>query len=197
MKLKFLLAILFGCIFQNLVSGQLKLQTVNGKRKITIPSGTEISIKMPTETAKTTCECFQMVRGILKNYHSDTISMKILEQERRYFVDTSIGKSVVTQFGKEGNLIDSPIFAKDVLSISKHFKSRKNLDNLGGTLMMLAGFQSLVVGPLLPKNLRKGSDKIVWGGFGLGLFLVALPNKKTYYFQNQKKKNKRLWQFSQ
>lgn len=172
------IALLF--FIRTTVFGQITIEKIDGSRTVTFPIGADISIKIPTETAKTDCDCFQTYRGELKNYEGDTITLLVNKKERRFFTEDSVAVQTVTNFRFTKSKTYTTIPNNSVIQITRHYKSRRKLDKIGGVLMLLAGAEAILVGPLLRKDVRRINDLAVLGAVGAGFVLVRLPNKKTY-----------------
>ena len=183
-------------LFPVLLPAQLILERPDGKKSVTLNPGSEIILKLPTKTAadRLECECYQSYQGILKKYEADTFTMQIEEYKRIFYEEGGVAKSEQVKYHYDHAPVDSRLLGKSPIAITKIRKSFENLEDAGGVLMLLAAFQGLGAGPLLSHKARRVSDKIVLGGLGVGLTLVLLPNKKTYYLEQPRKgKRKKLW----
>ena len=136
------IALLF--LLKTAAFGQLTIEKIDGSRTVTFPIGADISIKTPTESAKTDCKCFQTYRGKLISYDSDTITMVATKTQRFYFTDDSVATNVVTKlrFAKAETLTAVP--NKSVMQITRYYKSRRKLDRSlikGAVSNRMSGFK--------------------------------------------------------
>ena len=179
---------------------QLTLQKVNSSRMKVIPLGSELTIKFPTKTARKDCDCFQSYTGILKYATKDSVTMELASEERYFAQDTNFFKTIQTYYSQSDkkNTYQSvavTIPLKVALSLERSHLGMGDANNAGYVLMLLAVVNQFLVSPLYDADVRKTSDKISYGTFGLGLILALLPNHKTYHIQQPKEGGKSLWQF--
>jgi hypothetical protein len=175
------------------LSAQLTIESIDGKKRVDFPVGSMLTIKRPTPTSNDTCECYHAHTGKLAGVQKGDALLTLEQDNRIYYSEVGIARNIKTQYAYTGPKTPTPVSLQDVISVTRTSAARKNLDGLGGTLMLLAGFHGLVTAPLLSSEARKTSDKIVWAAFGAGLVLVLLPNEKTYHIQQPKGKKKPLW----
>lgn len=198
MKIKICLPIIWLlCLISPFLSAQLTLTRAEGGKTRTIDYGQKITLKLPTKSAPCTgpCDYFQAYTGKLKQYHQDTFNMVIEEYQRVYFDEGNIAKKETVEYHYADLEISTTLFANDIISISQKSKSRENRFNFGATLLLLSAIQGLVVSPFLSDKSKKVSEKFVFGGLGLGIVLMVLPQERTYYFKPpQNGKKKKLWQ---
>ncbi len=192
-KLSLLIIIFFSSV--NILSAQLTLQKVDSQHKVKIPLHTKIALRLPTKTSNDSCDCYHEFKGILKKQDNDNVTMIVDEDTHIYLDENSIAKYVRTTYQYKKEKAETTLRTNHLISITKISKTKEQLIPLGGTIMLLSLFHSLVSAPILVnQNSRKMSDKITLGIFGVGLAMVVIPNHKVFYFQQPKNKNKKaLW----
>jgi hypothetical protein len=194
---KLLLVFCFSCVSLNLLTAQLTLQKVNRSKTKTIPNGTEIMLKFPTKTSKPDCDCYFEYTGKLVSASNDSLTLIIYSDERLFVDEYGISRTIYQQSkyptGKE---VESTIKIKNVMSLKYISDNKEAVNALGGVLLILATINQFVISPFYNAEVRKTSDKITLGTFGIGLTLALLPKTKTYHFKQPKNGNKTLWQIS-
>jgi hypothetical protein len=178
------------------ISAQLSLEKVNSKKIKTIPNGTEIMLKFPIKTTKTDCNCYLEYTGKLVSASKDSLTM-IIYSDERLFVDEYGVSRTIYQLSKypEGKEVSSIVKTENLMSLKYISDSKEAVNALGGVLLILATLNQFVISPFYSPEVRKTSDKVTWGAFGVGLTLALLPKTKTYHFKQPKNGNKTLWQF--
>jgi hypothetical protein len=182
------------CVSLNLIFAQLTLQKVNSKKTLNIPDGSEIRLKTTTKSNPSEFEPFHLYSGTLTDASKDSVTL-ILSSEQLTFtnVNNIIRNSFHSYKYSADNRIATRIPVKDLLSINKVMKSGKSLNALAGGLMALAAFNQLFLSPFFSAEIRKTSDRISAGAFGVGLVLAIVPKSKTYHIKQPKEGNKTLW----
>jgi hypothetical protein len=194
---KLLLAFCLLCVSLNLLTAQLTLQKVNSKKQVSIPNGSQVSLRFPTKTTDSQCDCYFQYNGKMVQASKDSVIMVIDTDVRIYADDNGVNKSTLQQYKYAQNKEISTILRSNnaILVVHKN-PNMESLNNFGGVLMLLSVFNQLVLSPLYGSELRKTSDYISWGTFSVGLTFALLPNKKNYYLKQPKNGNKTLWQIS-
>jgi hypothetical protein len=193
MKKHILVSIVFS-FFATLVSAQLTLKEKDGSKKINIPIGTFINLKMPIISLNSdSCDCYTAYEGELVGASKDTAKIIISNTYRLYKDIDGVNKNSQTNYQYPKEKIVSSVVLKNLISVTK-LKKGENPEGLGSTLMAISLFQGLVINPFLKDKSRKTSNIIMWSTFSTGLALYIFPTKKTFHFQQPKKGEKvKLW----
>ncbi|MEK7257152.1 MAG: hypothetical protein AAB316_20520 [Bacteroidota bacterium] len=191
-----LISLILCCFCLNAALAQLKLQSVSGDKTVEIDFGRTVTFKLPTTTSDTDCECGHAFKGNLREMKGDQAMLVLEEHVRTCKDENGVNKKVETIHVHRSGEFVTAVPLKNLKSVTRHSRSSEGLTNMGGILMLLTIFQGMVVAPLLDDDARRVSDKIMVGGFGLGLTLVALPKKRTWHFEQPKGKVKRLWRLA-
>jgi hypothetical protein len=195
---KILIALCFVGINLNTISAQLTLEKVNSKKKVTVPVGTNIRLRFPTKTTNLDCDCYFQYNGKLVQATKDSLTMVIGTDERIYADENGVQKSIYQQYKYAPNREISTILrTNNAILVIKENPNMLSLNNAGGVLMLMSLFNQLVLSPFYGSEVRKTSDKISLGMFGVGLTFALLPNKKRYYITQPKNGGKTLWRISQ
>jgi hypothetical protein len=193
---KLLIALCFLCVSLNILTAQLTLQKVNSKKKVSIPNGSQISLRFPTKTTNSECDCYFQYNGKMVQASTDSLTMIIDTDVRIYADENGVKKSTYQQYKYAQNREISTILrSNNAILVVKKNPNMEALNNFGGVLMLFSVFNQLVLSPFYGSELRKTSDYVSWGTFSLGLTFALLPNKKNYYLKQPKNGNKTLWQF--
>jgi hypothetical protein len=193
-KILITLCLLF--VSLNLSFAQLTLQKVNSKKIISIPNGSEISLRYPTKTTNSECDCYLQYTGKLVQVSKDSITIIVESDVRIYADENDVRKSTFQQYKYPQNKEISTILrSNNAIFVKKNNPNMVSLNNFGGVLMLMSLFNQLVLSPFYGSEVRKASDKITWATFGVGLTFALLPNSKKYHIKQPKEGNKTLWQF--
>lgn len=179
-----------------LVPAQLRLQSISGKKTAEIPLGSTIELKLPAPgEAGDPCEYYWSYNGVLKGTESGKAKLLVHEETLMYQETNGLVKKVNTNYAYPQKEIYTDIDLAPAFSVTKYSKSGDARKGFGALIIGAALLHSVAISPFLSDKARDVSDKIVWGGVGVGVTLILLPSKKTWYLQQPTGKNKRLWQF--
>jgi hypothetical protein len=190
---KHVLACAFIVLSTSVVMAQLTLQKLGKNRKITVPIGALVEIKLPTETSRLDCNCFKSFKGYLEYADKDSATLRVMEETREYY-DAS--KTPIREFNIYSNINESTTVSvplSKALAINR-FSNGNGVRQAGILFATLAVLTNLFVVPYI-----SGSDGIAVrnGGYavmGVGVAMALLPTKKAFYLQQPKKgKKKTLW----
>ncbi len=172
---------------------QLLLESVSGKKQVSIGLDKEIGLKMPTFTTNNDYNCcYELIRGYLKMANSDSVQLVLKKIERSFTDYDGVFKRHTIDFQWESTA-PTPVPIGNLQAVFVYSKGKSALDNLGGAMMLVAGFQALVINPLMEGKKRKTADKIVGSVFAIGFTMAVLPNKRTYYLEQPSGEPKPLW----
>jgi hypothetical protein len=192
---KIFITLIFYCLYSHTVFGQLTLQKVNSKKIVTIPNGSEISLRFPIKTSKPESDAYVQYNGRLVRASKDSVGIVLKDEVRIYTDDYGTEKTILQRYMyPKDREISNLINTNNVLFIKKKSTSRDALKNFGGVVMLLSAFHQLFLTPLYGSEFRKTSDRISLGTFGVGLTFALLPSTKTYHFKQPKNGGKSLWQ---
>lgn len=121
--------------------------------------------------------------------------MFVQEEMIIYRETNGVFKKVETRYSYPNKEIYTDIDLQTALSLTKYLDPSDGRKSIGALIMGLALLQSFAISPFLSGKARDASDKVVWGGAGIGLIMMILPDKKTWHLQQPEGKNKRLWKF--
>lgn len=177
-------------------AAQLRLQSLSGKKTAEIPIGAMVGIKLPAPGEKEEdCECYWSYKGILKSTEAGKAKLLVYEETLIYQETNGVYKGVETSYSYPRKEIYTDIDVTPALSLTKYSDPSDARKSIGALIMGLALLQSFAVSPFLSDKARDVSDKVVWGGVGVGLTMMIWPSKKTWHLQQPEGKNKRLWRF--
>lgn len=154
-----------------------------------------MGLKLPVKTSVEKCDCHQLYRGVLTDFQKGMVLLNPTETMRRYYDENGLAKQETTAYTEESTQdYQLSIPTDNLLAVVKYRKRRKTFKQVGSLLIVLSVVQGLAIGPSLNDDARSVSDVITLGAFGVGLTLLALPDQKTYYFEQPPNKKKvRLW----
>lgn len=178
------------------VAAQLRLQSVSGKKTAQIAVGATVEIKLPAPgEAHGDCDCYWSYMGILKGHEAGKAKLLVHEETLLYQDANGVYKKVETKYSYTQKDLYTDIDLAPVLSLTKYSTASHGFKGFGALIMGLSLLQSFAVSPFLSDKARDVSDKIVWGGVGVGLTMMIWPSKKTWHLQQPEGKNKRLWKW--
>jgi hypothetical protein len=187
---------LFAALFllPGLTSAQLRLQSVSGKKTAEIPIGATIGLKQPPPgQQQSDCECYWSYKGIFKGMEAGKVKLLVQEETLIYLEGNGMYKKVQTRYSYTKREMYTDVDAGTALSVTKYSDPGDAWKGFGAIIIGLSLLQSFAISPFLSYKARDTSDKIVWGGIGVGLTMILLPSKKTWHLQQPTGKNKRLW----
>ncbi len=190
---KHVLTYAFLCFFTHFASAQLTLQQVDGTKKHVISGGTSIDMTFPIKTSGLPEKAAQIYKGRLKNADNRSIGV-VMTYENRYYVDEN---GVTIQEYRNINPPDTPIIVQIPLtkmqSIVQRYPKNLKLSNAGGYLMLAAILSNIFIAPHLKEPHAKTVRNAGFVTMSIGLSCALIPTKKTYYLEQPKNGNKKLW----
>jgi hypothetical protein len=189
---KHVLACAFIVLSMSVGMAQLTLQKLGKNRKITVPIGALVEIKLPTETSRLDCNCFKSFKGYLEYADKDSATLRVMEETREYY-DAS--KTPIREFNIYSNINESTVVSvplSKALAINR-FSSGNGVRQAGILFATLAVLTNIFVLPLsgFDSDALRNSGYVV---IGLGVGMALLPTQKAFYLQQPKKgKKKTLW----
>lgn len=179
-------------------TAQLRLQSVSGKKTAEIPIGATVGIKLPAPGEQgSDCECSWYYKGILKSTEAGKARLLVQEETLVYQETSGMYKRVQTRYSYPKQEIYTDVDVTPALSVTRHSNGGDIRKGFGALIIGAALLQSLAISPFLSEKSRDVSDKIVWGGVGVGLTMILLPSRKTWHIQQPRGKDKPLWQWRQ
>ncbi len=183
-------------VLSGTIAAQLRLQSLSGKKTAEIPIGALVGIKLPAPGEKEEgCECYWSYKGILKSTEAGKAKLLVYEETLIYQEANGVYKGVETSYSYPRKEIYTDIDVTPALSLTKYSDPSDARKSIGALITGLALLQSFAVSPFLSDKARDVSDKVVWGGVGVGLTMMIWPSKKTWHLQQPEGKNKRLWKW--
>jgi hypothetical protein len=190
---KHLLSCAFIGLSMSMAMAQLTLQKLGKNHKISVPIGSLIEIKLPTETSRLDCNCFKSFEGYLQYANKDSAVVNVTKEAREYIDANKASIREVNIYSNinESTLVSVPL--SKALSISR--LSKENTIQQAGILFSaLAIFSNLFIAPNL---IGSDGNAVRNGGYavmGLGVAMALLPTRRVFYLQQPKKgKKKTLW----
>jgi hypothetical protein len=182
---------LFFSIF--FLNAQLTLQQVGGNKKHVIPIETLIDMTFPAKTSSTSELAFDKQGGYFKSINKTSINV-VLTYRNYYFTDEN---GVIIQETRRINPPDTPMITQvplaNLQSILQYYPPNKNISNIGFTFFLLAIVNNIFVAPHLRAPYNTTVRNAGYAVMGVGLSFALIPNRKTYYLEQPKGKNKTLW----
>jgi hypothetical protein len=190
---KYLLSCAFIGLSMSIAMAQLTLQKLGKNRKMTVPIGSLIEIKLPTETSRVDCNCFKSFEGKLQYANKDSAVVKVTKETREYF---DANKSAIREVNIYSNIDETTEVS---IPLSKALAINR-LSRGGGVQQAGILFTTLAVLSnlfLVPSISSFDGNAVRNGGYavmGLGVAMALLPTHRVFYLQQPKKgKKKTLW----
>lgn len=192
---KYLSTILIIFLFSCFAMAQLTLKKMDCNCKITLPIDALIEIKLPTETSRPDCTCFEAYRGYLKKVETGAVVLMLTEKNRETVDNNGAAISEKQTFQPVNDATTMRIATDKLLTINKLSEMNYDWQKFGGVVLTLSILSNLFLAPYAAPNLETPIRNIGYGSMALGLATFLLPTKKTFYFEQPKKnKNKKtLW----
>lgn len=176
------------------VAAQLRLQSVSGKKTAEIPIGATVGLKLPAPGEQDDpCEYYWLYTGVLKGREAGKIKLLVQEETLLFQDANGVFKKVQTNYSYTQKELYTDIDTDQIFSMTKYAGAGDARKGIGALIIGLSLLQSFAISPFLSDKARDTSDKIVWGGVGVGLTMILLPSKKTWYMQQPEGKRKTLW----
>jgi hypothetical protein len=186
---------LFIFFFSSFATAQLTLKKMESSRKTSLPIDGLIEIKLPTQSSRPDCNCFQSYTGYLKSVEDSVVNLVLIETNRETVDDSksAIREKNILKQPKDAMLTRVPL--SKVLAINRYSETNQNWQKLGGVVATLSVLNNLLLAPYVGGDFGTSMRNIGYGGMAFGLLTALLPTKKTFYFeQPRKNKNKKtLW----
>jgi hypothetical protein len=190
---KHVLTYAFFLFFTHFASAQLTLQQVDGKAKHVIPAGTSIDMTFPMKTSGAPEKAFHIYYGRLKKVDNTGVGI-VMTYENRYYVNEN---GITIQERRNISPPDTPLIVQIPLtkmqSIVQYRPNGLKRSNVAAYITLAAIVSNIFVAP----HLKEPQSKMVRNaGFivmGVGLTVGLLPYRKTYYLEQPKGGNKKLW----
>ncbi len=181
----------------NILDAQITLASLDGRDTKKIKLGSIVKIKHPLPSANKECDCSIIYKGILRGTSQDSALLELKSSEAIYYEPNGIAKKTKTEYNYWGNHPKTTFIPLNGASqMTKIAKAEKNLDVIGGVMMILSAAHALLTAPLIKDDMRKTSDQITWGVFGAGLVMAIIPAQKKYHLTQPKGGNNRLWKIT-
>jgi hypothetical protein len=183
----------FLLIFSFSIHAQLTLQQVNGSKKHTIPVGTSIEMTFPSKTSGIPEAAFHRYQGKLKAVTDLGINV-VMTYENRDFIDENEVKIREVKFI---NPPDTPLITqipfKKMLSITEFYPKNRKLSNASFYVFAIAVLSNIFVAPHLKAPYNQTVRNAGYIVMGVGLAVAFVPTRHTYYLEQPKNGNKKLW----
>jgi hypothetical protein len=147
---------------------QLTLQRVSKNKTATFSKGTEIGFKLPIQSAKGVCDCYQYYEGTLRDFSGDSATIVLKVWDRRYYENENLARQEIDKYHYHKEPVSTKIGIGDAESITKYHRNKKTLEGIGAVLMLFSVAQALILNPLLPQKKWGAKEAIALGGFGAG-----------------------------
>jgi hypothetical protein len=183
----------FLLIFSFSIHAQLTLQRVNGSKKHKIPVGTSIQMTFPNKISESPETAFHKYQGKLKTVTDLGINV-VLTYENHDFVNEN---GVKIQEVKFINPPDTPLITqipfKKMLSITEFYPKNRKLSNASFYVFALAVLSNIFVAPHLKAPYNQTVRNAGYVTMAVGLSAAFVPTRRTYYVEQPKNGNKKLW----
>lgn len=180
----------------NFAHAQLTFESVQNHKLKTIKYGREIGLTYNTISKDENCNCcFIVYNGFLRSKDLAGIQLQIKESKRQYVDTDEIAKKQVTTYKWEDSKPTTlPIPGLKAISVNRPVM--KTLDVVGALMIGVSLVQGMIINPFWDGQDRKVLDRIAFGTLSTGIVFAALPNRKTYYFEQPAKPNPRIWRLT-